>query len=623
MPKKIVLAVVIAAIAVAGYFIYENFLKGFGFAIPDGLEKTYNFSIVSDAGIDTGVLKMDAEKTAAQTLTGKGISVKTSSKGYLSFKFYKNGRKGWNVAARLANPEISINGQAPGWVWALSNPFSFRMDIHGAVSGFMFTPGLPAEAEAFMSNLVYKLQTVLPEKQLNSWVIREADEYGEAEMSYSVVSWDVKDSDVKAEKKKLRIINLAQKNSAIPFLSDPSMKIIKSSAGLSLSLKGWVSQARGEQSLAFFTDGRQWSKSQSSFSFSTTEEVQTDFPVDFKAFSNSINSQTAVENVINRTDPVLNAASEGLSISGALEKYIEMSGKDKNYAERFLVNYLKKNPSSVYELLHIIDSDSEMKVIDEKTQLILWRLIIESGTDAAQKAVMKAAADPTFSRLSHLRAILYGAGFENPQPFMVEVMLKLHLNPVIKGDEKSARIIENMSLLAVGSMGFRDRLNNETKELAAKELSGNLKRSKIDSAEISLTLKAIGNTGNPELISTVRPYLSNSDVTVRSAAANSLRRMDVPEAQKLLVNLYDKDDSVIVREQALKSLIETPVTKESASWARESVLKAETPNETALIIDILGKTMKTYPENEAALRKLIATNPPIGVKETVYKYIAP
>jgi hypothetical protein len=401
------------------------------------------------------------------------------------------------------------------------------------------------------------------------------------------------------------------------------MKIIKSSTGLSLSLKGWVSQAQGEQSIAFFTDGRQWSKSQSSFSFSTTEEVETDFPVDFKAFSDAISSQKVVEKVINMTNPVLDAQSEGLSMSGALEKYIEMSGKDKNYAERFLINYLKKNPSASNELIKIIDSDSEMKVYNEKTQLILWRLIIESGTDAAQKAVMNAASDPTFSRLTHLRAILYGAGFENPQPFMVEGMLKLHANPGIKGDEKSARIIENMSLLAVGSMGFRDRLNNDTKELAAKELSDNLKRSKIDNAETSLTLKAIGNTGNPELISTVRPYFSNSDETVRSAAANSLRRMDVPEAQTLLVNLYDKDASVMVREQALKSLIETPVTKESASWARESVLNARTPNETALLIDILGKTMKTYPENEAALRKLIAANPPIGVKETVYKYIAP
>jgi hypothetical protein len=79
----------------------------------------------------------------------------------------------------------------------------------------------------------------------------------------------------------------------------------------------------------------------------------------------------------------------------------------------------------------------------------------------------------------------------------------------------------------------------------------------------------------------------------------------------------------VVREEALKSLQETPVTKESAAWAREAVMTAKTPNETALVIDILGKTINKYPQNEAALRELLAKDPSMPVKETVYKYIAP
>jgi hypothetical protein len=264
-----------------------------------------------------------------------------------------------------------------------------------------------------------------------------------------------------------------------------------------------------------------------------------------------------------------------------------------------------------------------MKRFDKKTQLVLWRLIVESGTPEAQKAVMDAALNPSYGRTTHIRALVNCIDFTNPQGFMVDDLLKLHRNPALNGEAESGAIYANMSLLAVGSLGYRDKLNNETIEKVAGELTDNLKNAEKNISETALTLSAIGNTGNNNLIPVVKPYLDDNDEMVRKAAAESLRRMDDPEAQKLLISRYEKDASQKVREEALKSLNETPLTKESDAWARESVLNAQTPNETVLIIEILGKTLKTYPQNDAALRKLLDKNPPIPVKQTIFKFIAP
>jgi hypothetical protein len=66
-----------------------------------------------------------------------------------------------------------------------------------------------------------------------------------------------------------------------------------------------------------------------------------------------------------------------------------------------------------------------------------------------------------------------------------------------------------------------------------------------------------------------------------------------------------------------------PLSEETMAWVREAVLRAKTPGEAVMLVDILGRALARFPENQAALRALLATNPPAGVKSTVYRFIAP
>ncbi len=41
------------------------------------------------------------------------------------------------------------------------------------------------------------------------------------------------------------------------------------------------------------------------------------------------------------------------------------------------------------------------------------------------------------------------------------------------------------------------------------------------------------------------------------------------------------------------------------------------------MVEILGKTLSKYPSNEKTMHELLAENPPLPVKETIYRFIAP
>ncbi|MFA6034220.1 MAG: hypothetical protein WC889_15075, partial [Myxococcota bacterium] len=507
MSRKIAIAAVIAAVAAAGYLGYAHFSKKVvetpikaagagtvGYSIPDGLVRAYSFDLSAEAKIDTGVLKMDIKKSAGEVLTGKTISASNTSGGELRLKFYADQSGGWNVAGMLSGVKSAANGKSPDWLWATEYPFTFRMDVRGKVSAPVFVADIPGEAESFVLRIIYDMQAVLPGARQPSWTVEESGANGLNEVVYTEQSWDQAGGALGLKKAKRRVKSVAAKNMEIPFLANPSMNIIKSETVVSVTLSKWISELSGVESVVFLSDGKEWSRSDSRTSIKLIDGGADGFPATFAAFRDLMRSQKLVQKVLGHTDPELDRLCAGLNMDGALSKYLELLKTDKNAAEKFMVNYLRLNPKASEDLLRLLDRDNKMQRYDEKTQLVLWRLIIEAGTPEAQRAIISAAIDPSYSTLSHVRAIMYSIDFENPQQFMVDEMLRLHRNPDINGEPRRKVMTENMSLLAVGSMGYKDKLNEDTINSVAKELTDNLHRFEVNNGEVSLTLKAIGNT---------------------------------------------------------------------------------------------------------------------------------
>lgn len=66
-----------------------------------------------------------------------------------------------------------------------------------------------------------------------------------------------------------------------------------------------------------------------------------------------------------------------------------------------------------------------------------------------------------------------------------------------------------------------------------------------------------------------------------------------------------------------------PPSPAGVAWAGQTVLNSETPKEQIPLVEVLGKNLDHYPENETILRELLKTNPDNPVKKEIYKYIAP
>jgi HEAT repeat protein len=177
-------------------------------------------------------------------------------------------------------------------------------------------------------------------------------------------------------------------------------------------------------------------------------------------------------------------------------------------------------------------------------------------------------------------------------------------------------------LYALGTLGSDEKLNDSLKPVIEKSLADNLKNTKDTQTQVA-TLQAIGNYGGSDILDQVLPFFSSDSEQVRVAANESIRRMDPGKAFDTFVDSYSAESSQNVRTSALKILESMKATGETVSWAGKEGLAVDESADQESLAKVLGKNIKTYPEAEEPLRKLLAKKPSNNVKKTVYRYIVP
>lgn len=76
-----------------------------------------------------------------------------------------------------------------------------------------------------------------------------------------------------------------------------------------------------------------------------------------------------------------------------------------------------------------------------------------------------------------------------------------------------------------------------------------------DRGELLAWLAALGNSGSPQIVALVRPYLTDEDELVRDSAVDALRLVATLEAIELTAERSREDDSVRVRASAASGLV--------------------------------------------------------------------
>ena len=634
--SKILAAILAALVVAATVWIGYRFLAGgvrqaqkhptmfCSFQVEDATVRAYSFQLAAASEIDLDTVNAAmAQDGATVPRTGEMQNVSLEASGLLLLRFYGAGKTGWDVAGKISEPTLYVNGRIPAYADQISRPFSFHLGTGGEIGAFHFPAGTEGHSRSLVSRIVLAMQIVLPRTPLTTWQAMGEDSTGLFNAVYTVVAVEGETATVRRQTRDY--LKLSEELQAVPFLTGTFVVVEKSGTEATVSPRLWVGSLSAEEKHSFAAGGRQWLRSTGTVRIhEAAGTVPYKFPEQFSDVLAQIDAQKYVEEQFSRTDPVLDRMGAGLDMNGALDAYRNLLGSgDKGAAEKFMVNYLRQHPGAAAELLETLDADPDFELYDEKTHLVLWRLVIEAGTPEAQRAVIRAATDPAFGSGSHVRALMYVGDFENPHTFLLEELWSLHRDPDVAADPEVSPILENMSIFAVGTLGYRDKLNRGTMTAAANGLVANLRLSADDPEETALTLMAMGNTGNDDLLETVEPYFSDDNASVRAAACAAVRRMQTPAAQEALIRTYDADHTEKVRQAALKSLLQMPLTAESAAWTRRETLAGADTSDQVLLVELLASTRSIYPRNEEALRELLQTNPPLPVRQTIYKFLAP
>lgn len=594
------------------------------FAIPGGLRRDWLVEIRSEAALDLALGSADPERPVANQLKGRHGKVTTATTARLQARFFADPAGGWIVGARLRDASRAQQGGRAVAPELLEAPFTFQLSTQGAVSGFRFTPGLPDEARSVVSEVVRGLRVSLPQGRAEGWSAEEQASGGTRRVAYAVRPGASREGTIEVTTRLQAFLPASEEGAAGGFLRGARYVVVDASGEATASLPAWTDRSSFTETLSLEVGAAVVARTTVAYAARAVDPADAAaLPETFAAFQALMSDPRWVAMVYRQTDPELDRIGAPLALEGALARFLDLQKTDPRGAERFLVNFLRQKPEMAEKLLRLLDRDRDQVRIPESTQLVLWRLVVEAGTPEAQRAVAKALLDRSYGYRSHARALLYAVDFENPGSELVEALWTSHRNPIAPPGTRDVDLDRNMSILAIGGVGWREHQDAATRDAVASSLAANLVESRQDPVEVAATLKAIGNTGNDALIPSVRPLLAAGDEKVRAAACDALRRMEGAEAQALLVAAASRDGAAAVRERALQALREGQPDQATVSWARERVGRASSVREQVLTIEILGRSLGRHPASEAALRSLLVPGADPIVVEAVYRFIAP
>lgn len=596
-----------------------------------GQTLAYQFSSTGQTQFDPRYLIMAVQPTISQQLgqnldthTPEQTRINLSNRGELYLKYYPYQAGAWRVAARIELTEYLLNGAIPAYADPIQYPFAFTMDALGRIADTQFVAGIPSETEGAIETLLRSMQTQLALQRQHQWQTEEKDGMGTYQAQYRWLNPTDNPNLINLQKTKTAYTStlVGQKG-----MMGTDINIQQSQSDISLQPdNAWILSISHQEHIDSIANGYVWSSYTYQFQAQRINRTaQPPFPNDFNTFLASLNDPAYRLGSYYATSEGLDAISRNLDLNGALVKYLELKNSDnrdtKALAEKFLVNYLRLFPQAAFELVELLNGDTRRERFDEKTQLTLWRLITEAGHTEAQQALAQAATNPDNAEITRIRAVIYSPDFSNPQPLLSDSLWGLY-DSLQTSVERSDIELQNMTIYAIGGIAYQDRLNYQRPSEVGKQLVEKLKQSDDIHQTIEL-LQSLGNYGGSEILPNVDPYFNHANINVRAAAYDSLRRMDDPQAIETFIRHYQQEPSPQVRRSALFYLSKMQPNDNAMTWAREELIRLNEPKSQALMVEILGKHVKKYPDNERTLRAFAKTNPTNNIKREIYQYIQP
>jgi hypothetical protein len=427
------------------------------------------------------------------------------------------------LQARLSSFTLRSDAPDPSLSQTLEKPFYLALGPNGGVSRVWTEKGLSSLAQSTIKALLAPLQ-LAPASREGTSVQTERDGAGEYRAEYRRVDGAI-------EKRKL---------SYVPVAGQPAQKILESKARITLDGKGALRSLSAKERLSarpvpelpeFIAETQLQLESTSGVGTAAS-------PPDTSRLESSLLSDPPTTDA-RRADVDRNVA-KSASLEKVLQDLGSESSESRTSAYNTLVAKLRSEPTSVTVVASQVRSHP-----GDASALIA--ALGDAGGEPCQTELISLLKGTELSAPQQ-RAVLQALGrTESPNARVVARLQALLDDPNLGFQAK----------LSLGSAIFR--LKEHDPRTAHDALSSLLAGARGAGARIEY-LKALGNAGHPDSVTTLVQVLGDSDATLRAAAAAALRRVTSADVDPVLVRVLESEPEPSVRLAALEAVRSRPAT---------------------------------------------------------------
>jgi HEAT repeat protein len=270
-------------------------------------------------------------------------------------------------------------------------------------------------------------------------------------------------------------------------------------------------------------------------------------------------------------------------------------------AADFLALYLRARPEMAQEIMRLLKE----RAIPPDLEATIFLALEMAGTPQAHDALISGLGEDHSSN-NRSRAAAALPDIPRPEPRTLDALRETARTAVAESPDET-RLVRNSATFAIGTLEKRTRVAYPAlAKQAVAELRSSLGSAQGDQAQ-AVALDAIGNSGNPELLTDVKPLLAAPEGLVRAHAVEAMGHMPPEANQDMFGPLIESEQDPRIRgtiaatfaDQAKRA--DQPPPPIVIGSAIQQLGREQDPRVRGLLIDLIGPACAKDPQAMQAL----------------------
>ena len=424
---------------------------------------------------------------------------------------------------------------------SLARPAIVRAKVDGTILGFRFDTQAQPDERNRMRTLLGALMPVAPEPLSEAWTAEQQDVQGSMRCNYRLVG---------AQESRVEI----ERTSRECLANDPSRPTPKLDGtarfGIDRSL-GWFDSVAADEATTIQVELAAWTILAQQSTRCTLTSVRRDGPVGIDwdaAWEPASGAADAARLAQHNRELQLRDALNGRTLDQLVDELNALLAAG-DMADPELVRLREEIGFLLSIDAHALAQVAEL-VLDPRLSPDVIAALIDcvgrAGTPEAQALLARWISDSEHAKDFRTESVYALIEVKHPGDNVVAAvagLLDLDAEPELQGS----------ALLTMGALANIGGSHTSAGSTALSHVMG-WKKYAEESGRLPEWIEALGNTGSPQVVEAVKPYLAHEESDVRASAVHALRLVFTLEVSQLAAECGRQDVSVNVRARAAEVL---------------------------------------------------------------------